>query len=250
MTDELPTTEGTRLRVLTWNIHKGVGGVDRRYDIERIIAVILAYDPDVALLQEVAREMPQLRGDDQVEILSEAFGGHAAFHPEHQFRRGGYGNLILSRWPLHEITHLDLTIGTRKRRGLVQAHVRARWSGRQRTLVVHNLHLGLAGSERGEQLRRFLACDPFARLHAETPVIVGGDLNDLWGSLGPKYLVPSGFTRAGGSVNTFPAAYPIRPLDALFHRGNLTLREHAVGRSALARAASDHLPLYADFDLF
>jgi endonuclease/exonuclease/phosphatase family metal-dependent hydrolase len=25
-----------RLRVVTWNIHKGIGGVDRRYRLERI----------------------------------------------------------------------------------------------------------------------------------------------------------------------------------------------------------------------
>jgi endonuclease/exonuclease/phosphatase family metal-dependent hydrolase len=235
---------------MTWNIHKGIGGVDRRYAIDRIVSVLSYYDPDIALLQEVAQGMPGLREDDQVALLTDAFDGHAAFHPEHQFRRGGYGNLILSRWPLFDIAHLDLTVGFRKRRGLVQAHVRARWSGHSRTIVVHNLHLGLAGSERGEQLRRFIDCDPFKRLHKATPVIVGGDLNDLWGSLGPKHLAPSGFTRAGSLSNTFPAAYPVRPLDGLFYRGNLTLRDHAVGRSRLAQAASDHLPLYADFDLY
>jgi len=248
--DEQYAHDSTRLRVLTWNIHKGVGGVDRRYDIDRIIAVLRYYDPDIALLQEVAKGMPSLRNDDQVSLLTEAFAGHAAFHPEHQFRRGGYGNLILSRWPLFDITHIDLTVGFRKQRGLVQAHVRARWSGRQRTIVVHNLHLGLAGSERDKQLRRFIECHPFKRLHSQTPLIVGGDLNDLWGSLGPKHLLPSGLHRAGPLSNTFPAAYPVRPLDGLFYRGALSIRDHAVGRSRLARSASDHLPLFADFDLY
>lgn len=235
---------------MTWNIHKGVGGLDRRYALDRTIAVLRYYDADILLLQEVASDMPSLGSDDQVQRLTDAMQMHPAFYPEHQFRRGGYGNLILSRWPVYETTHLDLTIGLRKKRGLVQAHVRARWSGHQRSLVVHNLHLGLAGSERDKQLRMFMESEPFRGVHKETPLLVGGDLNDLWGSLGPKHLLPAGLVRAGPLGNTFPSAYPMRPLDGLFYRGNLTIRDYGIGRSRLARAASDHLPLYADFDMY
>ena len=39
-----------KLRVLTWNIHKGIGGVDRRYRPERVIEVIAHYEPDLVLL--------------------------------------------------------------------------------------------------------------------------------------------------------------------------------------------------------
>lgn len=237
------------LRILTWNIHKGIGGVDRRYDLGRTIAVIETVKPDIALLQEVAQGMPRLRNDDQVALLSSTFGGHVAFHPEHQFKIGGYGNLILSRWPMDSLSHLDLTIGFRKARGLLQAHVRAQIEGHQHTVIVHNLHLGLAGSERGEQLRRFLDCRPFKSIHQHTPVVVGGDLNDLWGSLGRRFLAPAGFTRAGALLASFPAAFPLRPLDGLFYRGSLkTVGTHLVN-TTLARAASDHLPLVADFEL-
>jgi endonuclease/exonuclease/phosphatase family metal-dependent hydrolase len=43
-----------KLTILSWNIHKGIGGIDRRYRLERVIEVIRHHDPDVALLQEVA----------------------------------------------------------------------------------------------------------------------------------------------------------------------------------------------------
>lgn len=239
------------IRILSWNIHKGVGGVDRRYDLERVADVLSKLQPDVALLQEVAQGIPSLRGDDQVERLAEldSLFRHAEFHPEHQFRTGGYGNLILSRYPLHEPEHLDLTIGFRKKRGLVKVNVMIRDAGHQRTLVAHNLHLGLAGSERGKQLQRFLESDPFKGIHRTTPLIVGGDLNDLWGSLGPKFLAPAGFQRAGGLVNTFPAAFPLRPLDGLFFRGDLRLIETGVARDPRSKSASDHLPIWADFEV-
>ena len=40
-------------RLISYNIHKGIGGVDRRYDLGRVIETINFYRPDIALLQEV-----------------------------------------------------------------------------------------------------------------------------------------------------------------------------------------------------
>jgi CheY-like chemotaxis protein len=88
---------------------------------------------------------------------------------------GGYGNAILSRWPLFDVHHLDLTIGTKKKRGVLQARARVRHDRAARTVVIYNMHLGLAGSERELQLARFLDSEPFRRLHTRTPVVVGGD---------------------------------------------------------------------------
>ena len=42
------------------------------------------------------------------------------------------------------------------------------------------------------QLQMFLDCHPFAHLHHDTPVVVGGDLNDVYGGLG-TLLAPAGF---------------------------------------------------------
>ncbi|HEX2735957.1 MAG TPA: endonuclease/exonuclease/phosphatase family protein [Polyangiaceae bacterium] len=239
-----------RVRVLTWNIHKGIGGVDRRYDLSRIIQLIAAQDADVALLQEVAFGMPRLRMDDQAPLLREALGfSHSAFGREHLFAVGGYGNLILSRFPLSDEHHLDLTVGWRKKRGAISARAHVMHEGHGRSLMLFNLHLGLAGSERAEQLERFIGSHPFAGLRQRTPIVLGGDLNDLWGSLGPRFLEPAGFARAGRLHNTFPAWFPVRPLDGLFFRGDVHCRHCAPGRSTLARAASDHLPLVADLEL-
>ncbi len=243
------STSDPSLRVMSWNIHKGVGGLDRRYDLNRTISVLNHYNPDILLLQEVAQGIPRLRNDDQVQLLVQALKLNAIFYPEHRVRGGAYGNLILARWPVFEPTHLDLTIGRRKKRGMVQAHIRTHIHEHQRTLVVHNMHLGLAGSERGRQLDRFISSNPLRQLHLSTPIIAGGDFNDLWGGLGTKYLVPAGFKRAGTLANTFPSTLPLRPLDGLFFRGGLRMIRCEVGRSRLARAASDHLPIYADFVL-
>ena len=57
-----------RFRIITYNIHKGIGGVDRRYRLQRIIETIAHYRPDIALLRErtlllmVRPELPWLEG--------------------------------------------------------------------------------------------------------------------------------------------------------------------------------------------
>lgn len=239
-----------RLRILSWNIHKCIGGVDRRYDPDRIAEVIAHYDPDVALLQEVALNA-RSRGEAQHELLADRLGlRHVTFFVNVTKRSGErYGNAILSRHSLSDTSNIDLTIPPKKRRSVLHARYRVRLAGRTRTLHVFNLHLGLSGIERKLQLRRFLECHPFAHLHHRTPVVVGGDFNDVWGTLGRKLLEPAGFTGLPRPPRTFPAWAPIRALDALYVRGDLHILRAGAARLALARAASDHLPLIADVEL-
>jgi len=239
-----------RFRVVTWNIHKGIGGLDRLYRIERVAGALAELGPDIALLQEVASDLPRARHHQQLELLGAVLDmRHAVYSPQHRFSRGGYGNAVLSRWPLEALADVDLTIGTRKKRGALLARARLRLGHQARSVVVCCLHLGLAGSERGRQLEQFLASKPFRGLHRRTPVVVGGDLNDLWGTLGPRFLEPAGFRRAGRLVSTFPAWLPVRPLDGLFVRGDAVAVHATVSRSSLAESASDHLPLVVDLEL-
>ena len=41
------------MRLLSWNIHKGIGGRDRRYSLDRIITCIEAENPDLICLQDL-----------------------------------------------------------------------------------------------------------------------------------------------------------------------------------------------------
>jgi endonuclease/exonuclease/phosphatase family metal-dependent hydrolase len=239
-----------QVSVVTWNIHKMIGGLDRRYRPERVLEVLRHYGPDFVFLQEVDEGAARSNHHRQVDLLGDALGlRHRVYSVTHRLRRvGHYGNAILSRWPLDDVHHIDLTIGTRKRRGAIYARARVRAGAHSRTVGLYNLHLGLAGSERHRQLQRFLGCDPFAGLHERTPVVLAGDFNDLWGTLGPRLLVPAGFRRAGDLVNTFPAYMPLRPLDAIYVRGSLEVLRASPSRMRLARSASDHLPLVAHLE--
>lgn len=242
-----------QLRVLTYNIHKCIGGVDRRYDPGRIRDTIGHYEPDLVLLQEVDHLVKRSNHDRQVDLLGDLLGyRNRIYFPNVRVRGGGeYGNAILSRFPLTRGRNIDLTVGRRKRRSVLHARCRVRLPGTRRTRTVHvfNMHLGLSGGERKVQLQRFLDSHPFNGFHHETPVIVGGDLNDVWGTLGPKILVPAGFRGMTRPLRTFPSYAPMRALDAVYVRGSATIRKFQRARVVVARQASDHLPLIADVEL-
>lgn len=235
-----------RVRVVTYNIHKGIGGVDRRYRLERVVEALAHCQPDIAFLQEVDDGVPRSRGERQVERLAVAVGlPHFAYQRNVRLKQGYYGNAILSRFPLDDIEDVDLTVPLKKRRRALLAHARVHIGGHQRTLLLANMHLGLAGFERSIQLKRILQASALRRARRSTPTVIGGDFNDVWATLGAKWLEPMGFQSAGRHIRTFPAVYPLRPLDRLFFRGDIELDHAFASHTKVAREASDHLPLVA-----
>ncbi len=246
-----------KIRLVIYNIHKCVGGIDRRYDLPRIVDVINHYHPDIVLLQEVVRYSRSSANIHQVDVLGEAIGlNHRLWVANVKARTGhGYGNAILSRWPLLDSHNIDLTIGPKKRRSALYARTRislddnAPGEARSRSLHLFNLHLGLSGIERRMQLKKMLGHPTFGRIAHDTPTLVAGDLNDIWGALGRQVMHPVGFFGTGRMPRTFPAYAPVRPLDSLYVRGALEIDSLLPSRLSLARQASDHLPLIADLRL-
>src|SRR5262245_57740552 len=240
-----------KFQLITYNIHKGIGGIDRRYRPERIVETLGHYRPDILLLQEVDEGVPRSRNHKQVDLLGDALElPHRAFQPNVSVRMGNYGNAILSRFPLTDVEHIELTVRFKKRRRALAAHCRLEGhGGSTHTLLIVNSHLGLAGFERSIQIRRILTSDLLARTHRETAVVVAGDMNDVWHGLGRRLLAPAGFESATGPILTYPAFMPLRALDRIYYRGRLRLHHAHASHTAIARRASDHLPLVAEFEM-
>jgi endonuclease/exonuclease/phosphatase family metal-dependent hydrolase len=147
-------------RLLSFNIHKGIGGVDRRYDLARVVDTINFYEPDVVLLQEVDEEVPRSRHHRQAELLADAIKlPHVAFQRNVRLKVGHYGNAILSRFPLTESHDIDLTLPPKKRRGALVTRLSMPAGEHTKTILLANIHLGLSGLERQIQLRRLLASE-------------------------------------------------------------------------------------------
>jgi len=252
-----PATElGQRLRVATYNIHKGVRGVGprKRLEIHNLGLGIEALDADLVFLQEVrlyhAREA--LRFDrtwfgwpdeGQAEFLAPE-GYAVAYRSNAITRHGEHGNALLSRWPLGDIGHHDISDHRFEQRGLL--HVPVQWQGG----VIHAVvaHLGLIHASRVRQVQR-LAEFIEAEVPRDAPLVVAGDFND-WGERLDEPMRAMGLARALGQRQrpTFPSRVPVFALDRIYTRA-LSCRFTHVPRGTAWARMSDHLPLVAEFDL-
>jgi endonuclease/exonuclease/phosphatase family metal-dependent hydrolase len=236
------------MRLLSYNIHKGIGGRDRLYRIERIIRVIEEENPDLICLQEVDRNVRRTRHDDQPRRLTEAF--HAAgslYQLNVRLGHGGYGNLVLSRWPFRDTHQVSLRQRRRKPRGAQLAVVETP----EGPLHLVHWHLGLAERERHWQVRHLLE-HPVFQEAAHLPTVIVGDFNDWRNTLAHHQFARHGLTQATSPLRrfrSFPAYYPVISLDKAFTCDAIDLRHVRVVRTPLTRRASDHLPLVIDFHL-
>ncbi|WP_435005462.1 endonuclease/exonuclease/phosphatase family protein [Tundrisphaera lichenicola] len=236
------------MRLISYNIHKGIGGHDRRYRIDRIVRVIEEEAPDLICLQEVTRGLRRSRFDDQPQILSERLQAAARMYQLNvRLKTGGYGNLLLSRWPLRDKHQLSLRLRSKKPRGAQLAVVETP----EGPLHLVNWHLGLAESERHWQVNQLLGHPRFQE-SAYLPTLIVGDFNDWRDTLARACFSRHGFsqvTAPRSRFRSFPAFLAMGSLDKAFSRGPILIRHARIVRTAQARSASDHLPLVADFHL-
>ena len=236
------------VRLLTYNIHKGIGGRDRLYRLERIKQVIAAENPDIVCLQEVDRNVRRSRFDNQPVLLTEWFASAAHMYQFNvKVRDGGYGNLLMSRWPFRSHHQISITRHQKKPRGAQLAVIETPAG----PLHLTHWHLGLAERERDWQTRHVLEHHLF-REASRFPSLVVGDFNDWRNKLATGPFEIHGYRQATSPPSrfrSFPAWMPVWSLDKAFIRGPIEITRAHVVRGRMTRDASDHLPLVIDFNL-
>ncbi|MEW6252841.1 MAG: endonuclease/exonuclease/phosphatase family protein [Planctomycetota bacterium] len=121
---------------------------------------------------------------------------------------------------------------------------------------IFNIHLSLTSRMRRRQVRHLLEIDELVRIDPQAACLIAGDMNDWGGVLKRRIFEPAGFrcatNRQPGSrwaLKTYPSFAPTGGLDKIFYRGPLRLIRVYRSSLPLARVASDHLPVIADFEL-
>ena len=244
------------LRVATYNIHKGVRGVGprKRLEIHNLGLGIEALDADLVFLQEVrlhhARDARHFDRTwfgwpegGQAHFLAPD-GYDVAYRTNAVTRHGEHGNALLSRWPIGDVGHHDVSDHRFEQRGLL--HVPVRWQDRMLHVVV--VHFGLIHSSRVrqvERLARYLA----EAVPADAPLLVAGDFND-WSERLDAPMAATGLVRAldhGGerAQRTFPSRLPVFALDRVYVRGLRCVAAQVPRHGSWARL-SDHLPLVVE----
>lgn len=240
----------TRLKLVTYNIHRGVG-IDRRYDLGRIEAVLRDERPDIIALQEIDRGVARTGMVDQAAVLAERLAVGSNFCATRPLGDGHFGMAVLSRFPAVATREYDLSYGVRRE---------PRWCLRvdlqlSPGLLLHvfNCHLGLATFERRYQRRRMLSDAILLSEELHHPVVVMGDFNDR-----PLSVVHSGLRehmidafRATGKGRGATFGFgPLRlRLDHIYVSHGIRVLDCSVRRKGAARIASDHRPLVAEVEV-
>ena len=248
-----------RLRVATYNIHKGVRGIGpgKRLEIHNLGRGIEALEADLVCLQEVrlfhhreARRFQRTHlgwpSGGQADFLAPS-GYEVAYRSNAVTRHGEHGNALLSRWPLGDIGHHDVSDHRFEQRGLL--HVPVAWGGETVHVVV--AHFGLVHASRVRQVER-LAAMLREEVPLHEPLLVAGDFND-WGERLDEPMGRIGLARAGArrgllaSPPTFPARVPVFALDRVYLRG-FRCEAAQVPRGTTWTPMSDHLPLVVELE--
>jgi endonuclease/exonuclease/phosphatase family metal-dependent hydrolase len=246
---ELPA----ELRVLTYNIHHGEG-VDGKFDLRRIAAVIKSAAPDLVALQEVDQGTARASGVDQPAELARLTGMEVVFGRNIDFQGGSYGTAVLSRLPVKAHSSVKLQSfyeGTEEhpeQRGVQIVEI---GEPGEAGLVFLCTHLDYRLDER-ERMASAETINDLAAKYGERHMILAGDLNaepesrvmrefeKRWKIVG----APTPSDNGAPSLLTYPSDTPTKWIDYILVRPT----EHwevVEMRVIEERIASDHRPLLA-----
>lgn len=269
-----------KIRVATYNIHKGVSSIGNRPRVLALKKAIGLFGADVVFLQEVqgkhdhfsakfgaeTRGRRQWPAGAQHEFLKGDMS-HSAYGMNAIYDHGHHGNALLSSFAIASQTNDDVSDHAYEQRGILHCILETE-RGPVHCYVVH---LGLFEAGRGRQtdllIQKVLATAP-----AGEPVIIAGDFNDwrnnlsarlrealgvceVFDELGKSNLFGDMARRLAGRAKvvnparTFPAAMPMLRLDRMYVRGFKVEKAEVLHGPSWARL-SDHAPVIAQLALF
>ena len=239
-----PLATDRPLRIVTWNIERGVKFV-------AVQSVLQELDADVVLLQEVDRFCSRSDDRDVARELAEQLRMNYVTAGEFQEIGEGRhdrpcvsGQAILSRLPIGEATTVrfedQASLKWRLNPAQPRRGGRIALGARTAGALFYSVHLESGADEqrRAHQVRDILANVP----SGEEPVIIGGDFNNAGGEASAMFdgLRAAGFTTAMGA-SAIERGAARRPIDWIF-----TKRMTATSEVIRAADASDHDPVMAE----
>jgi endonuclease/exonuclease/phosphatase family metal-dependent hydrolase len=261
-----------KLRVATYNIHKGATGIRQRPRIHDVRLALQQIDADIVFLQEVqdrnermARRHPDTGAAAQLDFLAACGYEHCAYGMNAVYPHGHHGNAILSRVRIGNYTNHDISDHALERRGML--HAVAHYSGHGRARDIHLIcaHFGLVKRSRMRQAR-YVADFVDREIPPGAPLIIAGDLNDWQRRVDRELRRRLGVIEVSDAptpqrwferwlpwraplqvARTFPAVAPWLTLDRIYLRGLRPLSMRVPRGLAWARR-SDHAPLIAELE--
>lgn len=239
---EQPIVAPASFRVMTYNIHHAAG-TDEKLDVARIAAIVTKNHADLVAIQEVdvrTHRVPM----DEPEELGRLTHMHVMFGKAIDFDGGGYGQVILSRFPISDAQVYKLPSRPNKEQRIAMAVMVSPGEGHKDFRFV-TTHLDHQSNEdrvaQATELMRVLAPD------SGSPMILAGDFN-AWPDSAPMKLVFEHFIATGSEhwIPTVPSDRPKHKIDYILM--SKEGRWVFAGSTVLDEpVASDHRPVIVNF---
>ena len=245
------------LTVMTVNIHKGFTVFNRRFILHELREAVRSVGADVVFLQEVlgnharhGKRFADFPEQPHYEFLADTMWPQYAYGRNSVYPKGHHGNALMSKFPIVRYHNHDVSIAGPEKRGLLHCVLDMPGEGRE----VHAIcvHLGLQEQHRQQQLQ--LLCHMVRdEVPADAPLVVAGDFND-WRHRADRVLQREAglhevFVHATGrAARTFPARFPVLPLDRIYVRNATVHAPVRLPRHPWSHL-SDHAPLAAEIRL-
>ncbi|NWJ27034.1 endonuclease/exonuclease/phosphatase family protein [Rhizobium sp. RM] len=224
--------------IASYNVHKCVGR-DRKFDPERTSRVIQEIGADIIALQEADSRFGERTGLLDLARLERESGLVPVPVQAGVKAHGWHGNVVLFREGAVRDVH-TLKLPGLEPRGALVVELDLKHGG---TLRVIAAHFGLLRHSRARQAQALLG---LLEERDEYPTVLMGDLNE-WrlGNGSSLNTLRDAFGGMPPAVPSFPSNLPVLALDRIIANRAGLVEQVEAHDSALARIASDHLPLKA-----
>ena len=243
-----------RLRILTYNIHKGFDWNKKNYFLEEIKNLVQASNADIVFLQEVVGDNSQYKKkgliDSQFEYIADSVWSHYSYAKNAVYDNGHHGNLILSQFPILFWNNTNISTNIFEKRGILFCQISI--PNQKNSIYVFCVHLDIFN--KGRNLQYLMIKNYIASLNipSDAPIIIAGDFNDWNMQATASFENDLQMSEVhkhlhGVFAKTFPAAFPILSLDRIYVK-NLLVKSSKVLPNLEKNHFSDHLPLLCEVE--
>jgi endonuclease/exonuclease/phosphatase family metal-dependent hydrolase len=246
-----------KLKVISYNIHKGFNFSNRGFVLEDIRDAIRKENADLVFLQEVVgmrdrekNHVPIGSFESQFEYLADEIWHHHAYGKNAVYEGGHHGNAILSKYPFRSWDNVDISTNRLEQRGILHGMMEVPEMNTQ----FHGLCLHLDLFEGGRRLQTNALCRFIQeKIDRDEALLVAGDFNDWRGRVTPQLFEKVGLREAfmtlrGEHARSFPSFLPKLKLDRIYYRGIELVEAHELHGEPWD-SLSDHVALSATFEL-
>ncbi len=234
----------TRVAVLTYNVYHGEDA-NGGSNLDAVGGIINSLQPDLVALQEVDNKTVRAKKLDLTAELSRRTGMQGVFGKAMDYDGGGYGEAVLSRYPVIETKNNPLPHTTKAEpRAALEVHIELP-GGVKMAFVGTHLDHQRDQSNRMMQVKRILELYE----NYELPIVLAGDLNAVPGSDPINLLLRRWSDAARADPQpTFPSVKPARRIDYIMYKPKGRWKVVEI-RVIDEKVASDHCPVLAVLEL-